>query len=256
MIVTLLAALLTGATPAEKIAVMDVVPRGDVSPRVAQVLTDDVLSEVRRRNPDVSVIGAQEVRALLGAQAERERLGCQPGKDDLACMAEIGGALGAQRLVLGTVGQLGDTYLLTVKLVDVRHAKVLNEASARIQTQKQGELIEVASRLVGHLFPGQALMEPPPAVSAETVAQPVSHPRPLAIVLGSIAIASAVVAVIGVVQVAKFNSGDASKISSGQPGVDYKSYQSSQNNANTWQALSIGFGAGAAVCTAGTVLTW
>ena len=80
MIVTLLAALLTGATPTEKIAVMDVVPRGDVSPRVAQVVTDDVLSEVRRRNPDVSVIGAEEVRALLGAQAERV-----PGRTRSAC---------------------------------------------------------------------------------------------------------------------------------------------------------------------------
>jgi hypothetical protein len=154
---------------------MDVTPRGDVSPRVAQVITDDVLSEVRRRNPDVSVIGAEEVRALLGAQAERQRLGCQQGKDDVACMAEIGGALGAQRLVLGTVGQLGDTYLLTVKLVDVRHAKVLNEASARVQTQKQGELIEVASRLVGHLFPSSSITEAPPPVAVETTASTESH---------------------------------------------------------------------------------
>jgi hypothetical protein len=255
MILSLLAALLAGATPAERIAVMDIVPHGDVSPRVAQVISDEVLSEVRRRNHDVSVIGAEEVRALLGAQAERQRLGCQQGKDDLACMAEIGGALGAQRLVLGSVGQLGDTYLLTVKLIDVRHAKVLNEASARVETHKQGELIEVAARLVGHLFPGSSLTEPPP-ITLEGTTSHESHPRPLAIVLGSVAVAAAVVAVVGVVQVAKFNSGYPSQISAGQPGVDYQAYRSAQSSANTWQALAIGFGAGAGVCAAGTALAW
>jgi len=256
MILPLLLTLLSGASPTEKIAVMDVTPRGDVSPRVAQVVSDEVLAEVRRRNPNVSVIGTQEVRALLGAEAEKQRLGCQPGANDIACMAEIGGALGAEKLVLGSVGQLGDTYLLTVKLVDVRRVKVLGEASAKVETQKQGELIGVASRLVGRLFPQSSLLEVAPVEVEHAVKAEESHPRPLAIVLGSVAVVAAAFAIVGAVQVASFNSNYASKISANQPGVDYKAYQSAQSSANTWQAVSIGLGAGAAVCAAGTVLTW
>jgi hypothetical protein len=256
MILPLLVALLAGATPLERIAVMDVTPRGDVSPRVAQVVSDDVLSEVRRRNPNVSVIGSEEVRALLGAQAEKQRLGCQQGANDLACMAEIGGALGAEKLVLGSVGQLGDTYLLTVKLVDVRRAKVLSEASARVETHHQGELIGVASRLVGHLFNQGTLTGPLPSAEVERPVATESHPRPLAIVLGSVAVVAAVVAIVGVVQVAKFNSGVASNVNAGTPGVDYAAYQSAHTSASTWQALSIGFGAGAVLCAGGTALAW
>ncbi len=256
MILPLLVSLLAGATPVDKIAVMDVTPHGDVSPRVAQVVSDDVLAEVRRRNPKVSVIGTEEVRALLGAQAERQRMGCQLGANDIACMAEIGGALGAERLVIGSLGQLGDTYLLTVKLVDVRRAKVLAEASARVETHHQAELLDVASRLVGHLFGDATSTEPVAAAEVEHPVSHESHPRPLAIVLGSVAVAAAVVAVVGVVQVSKFNSGYASQVNAGTPGVDYGAFQSAQSSANTWQGLAIGFGIGAAACAAGTVLTW
>jgi hypothetical protein len=256
MTLSLLLALLAGANPVERIAVMDVTPHGDVSPRVAQVVSDEVLAEVRRRNPGVSVIGTEEVRALLGAQADRQRLGCQLGANDVACMAEIGGALGAEKLVLGSVGQLGDTYLLTVKLVDVRRAKVLSESSARVETRHQGELIDVAGRLVGHLFAQGTLTGTTPVAEVEHQAAPESHPRPLAIVLGSAAVVAAVVAVVGVIQVAKFNSEYASPINSGQPGIDYAAYQSAHSSASTWEALSIGFGAGAVLCAGGTALAW
>jgi hypothetical protein len=46
------------------------------------------------------VVSGRDVQAMLGFERARELAGC----DDLACFAEIGGALGAQRILVSSVG--------------------------------------------------------------------------------------------------------------------------------------------------------
>jgi len=72
------------------------------------------------------------------------------------CLAAIGKKLGVDVIVTGTVGQLGDTYVLTIKAVDVATARALQKVQSDPLRGQPDELIEgvrvAAYRL---LAPGQ-----------------------------------------------------------------------------------------------------
>src|SRR5215831_6436814 len=72
------------------------------------------------------------------------------------CLAAIGKRLGVDVIVAGTVGQLGDNYVLTIKSVDVASAKTLQRIQSDPLRGQPDELIEgvrvAAYRL---LAPGQ-----------------------------------------------------------------------------------------------------
>lgn len=72
------------------------------------------------------------------------------------CLAAIGKKLGVDVIVTGTVGQLGDNYVLTIKAVDVATAKALHKIQSDPLRGQPDELIEgvrvAAYRL---LAPGQ-----------------------------------------------------------------------------------------------------
>jgi hypothetical protein len=101
---TLLCSALLAAQP--RLAVMDVRAGVGISPELARGLGDALTHEVRRRNPDTDVLGATEIRAMLAVQAEKSKLGCQ----EVSCLAEIGGALGADRIVPAGLNRFGGTY--------------------------------------------------------------------------------------------------------------------------------------------------
>ena len=58
---------------------------------------DSLLAELRKLER-VSVIGMDEVRAMLDIEAQKQALGCD---DDEGCLAEIAGALGAPADIIG-----------------------------------------------------------------------------------------------------------------------------------------------------------
>ena len=72
------------------------------------------------------------------------------------CLAAIGKKLGVDVIVAGTVGQLGDNYVLTIKAVDVANARALQKIQSDPLRGQPDELIEgvrvAAYRL---LAPGQ-----------------------------------------------------------------------------------------------------
>lgn len=71
------------------------------------------------------VISASEVATLLGAERQRQLMGC--GED--SCLEELVGALGARYLLQGSVGKVGANYLVTVRLFDTQHSRVLARTS-------------------------------------------------------------------------------------------------------------------------------
>jgi hypothetical protein len=58
------------------------------------------------------------------------------------CLAAIGKKLGVEIIVAGTVGQLGDNYVLTIKSVDVATAKALQKIQSDPLRGQPDELIE------------------------------------------------------------------------------------------------------------------
>ena len=106
------------------LATMDLKPQG-VDPAVARNLTE-LLTEKVRELGMFQVTSTDDIRDMLKFQEDRRLAGCDA---DVACLVEIGGALGVEYMIAGTVGKLGDTYLLTLRLIHIARAKVLGSAS-------------------------------------------------------------------------------------------------------------------------------
>ncbi len=56
------------------------------------------------------------------------------GCDEASCITEVGGALGAQYLVSGSLGKLGKVYVLTLKLVDIEKVTSIGNSSTTAYT--------------------------------------------------------------------------------------------------------------------------
>lgn len=148
-----------GPSPAprrQKLAVLGIRPIG-VEKEGAEILTEVALTEAARFGR-LEIIGVSDVASLLGLEREKRLLGCN---EDSACMAEIGGALGSDLMLVGTLGRLGELRRLDLRLLDVKKAQVL----ARFGESVQGRddlLVPAVERGVGQLL-GSVAGLPPPA---------------------------------------------------------------------------------------------
>lgn len=153
-----IACLVLGGTPRtvqaqqeRAIAVLDLKARG-LEPSVAENITELVLKEIDRIGL-FRTISTEEIQRMLEHEQQKLLLGC----DDTSCLAEIGGALGVDLLLAGGVGRLGDTYVISLKLIDVRGVKVLRREE-RTVAGEGGDLIGAARQAARTLL-GPILQE-------------------------------------------------------------------------------------------------
>ncbi|MCK5687854.1 PEGA domain-containing protein, partial [Myxococcota bacterium] len=95
-----------------------------VSKEIAQNLTQILSTEVKRVE-GTSVIGRDDLLAMIQLDSDKSMLGC----DDDSCMAELGGALGVDKLIVGNVGKLAESYVITLRLINARQAVVDNRVT-------------------------------------------------------------------------------------------------------------------------------
>jgi len=155
----MLAALLALAAAAPlKVAVMPVVSGEGVPGKTADALTESVTAEVRRRS-GAQVITQHEVATLLSLEQQKAMLGCQND----ACFAEIGGALGVDRVVSGDLSRLGESWLFHLKLLDAAKAQVLATSDRRLRGGTIDDVLDALPAMVGELFPPAPKPEAPAA---------------------------------------------------------------------------------------------
>lgn len=136
-----------------------------VDPAVAPVLTELVLESLLTRH-GLHALGPSDVQDLLVTEQTRQSMGCET-----TCMKELAGALGASKLVAGSVGRLGEAFVLTLKLVDVESAQVIARASRNFNKLEGAK--EVVGPLVDELLGAQprAAVELPKLIGARKEAE-------------------------------------------------------------------------------------
>ncbi len=129
-----------------KLAVMRLQPKQ--LPRETVEILDELLIKSIADRGLFEVIAAEELNAVLSFEKQKELAGC----DDVTCMAEIGNALGAKQLLMGSIGKLGSKIKVTLKLVDME-----TFAIERAQSEAQNDediyeqaINEALTRLFGH----------------------------------------------------------------------------------------------------------
>jgi len=128
-------------------AVLDLTPTG-VSAEIAKNLTTLLTDELKKID-GVSVIGSDDIVAMLQFESNKQMLGCG---DDSSCLAEVGGALGVSYLVAGNVGKMAETWVISLRLMSPMEGEVANrvtESFTGLEEQLPGALRHAARRLVG-----------------------------------------------------------------------------------------------------------
>lgn len=90
-------------------------PEAGVARDSVKLLIDFLVSELSRR-PQFQVFALSDLEQLLRAAKEERNLECNQEAD--SCLAEVAGAMGAQWLIGGNVGLLGDRLLINLRLTD------------------------------------------------------------------------------------------------------------------------------------------
>lgn len=135
-----------------RIAVYEMTVQGEFSKRVSSIVSEAVLAEVRKLDR-ASAVGMSEIAEMLSFEEQRQLLGC----GDESCLAEIGGALGVDQLVSGSIGVIGDTTMFSLRRIDLSEAKVLGSVTKRFPSSTGEELLAAIGDGIEELFPDHPL---------------------------------------------------------------------------------------------------
>jgi TolB-like protein len=166
------------AAPVEKppekasVIVLDLKPT-NADPETARLITDLVAVSLGRTRA-FQVLTSEDVRSVVALEAEKHAMGC----DDASCLAEIAGAMGADFVVHGSVGALGELFVVNLNLFDSQMAKSVGRESAQVRDRAElpGAIDAMMKTMVRDLVPEEAAAEPPPpAPAAEPTPAPVAE---------------------------------------------------------------------------------
>jgi hypothetical protein len=105
------------------------------------------------------VVGQKDVSQMLSVEQQKQLAGCT----ETSCLVEIAGAMGAQYLLDGTVGIVGQSNVLSLTLIDSSRGAVLGKKTAVVKGERE-QLLASVHQLVAEL------MEP-------VIGGPVGEPR-------------------------------------------------------------------------------
>ncbi|HEY4220022.1 MAG TPA: hypothetical protein VGO62_01740 [Myxococcota bacterium] len=118
--------------------------------------------------PELDVVSGDDVKQLVSLQASRQTVGCS---EDASCLAEIADALGAQLVVFGNVGKLGDSLVMNINLFDSIKAAGLGRIVVQAEDTKRipKKLKPKLRDLVGRFYSEHKLDLPPVIEEKEEV---------------------------------------------------------------------------------------
>ncbi len=117
-----------------KVAVMNLEPN-NVSVNTSN-LVSDMLRNYLFKLGKYSVVERANIDKILKEQAFQ-----QTGCTSTECAVEVGKLLNVQQAVVGTIGKLGQKYIINVRLVDVETAELL--ATESEECDKEADLIDI-----------------------------------------------------------------------------------------------------------------
>ena len=96
---------------------------------------------------EYKIVERSDMEKVLDEQ-ETQRKGCT----DIACAVEVGKILNTDKIIIGSVGLIGQTYTINTSLVDVETARVLRAADFKIKGAIDDVLNKGIPEVVNELF--------------------------------------------------------------------------------------------------------
>jgi TolB-like protein len=128
-----------------KIAVMELKGSQGMPVELTRSLTA-LIPEVLDKQGPFKALSTQDINQMLAYESIKDQAGC----DDVGCLAQIGGALGVDYVVSGSITLVADTYLIQLQLLNIAQARVDGRAAREYKGGPTGLLDEVraATKLV------------------------------------------------------------------------------------------------------------
>jgi len=157
-----------GAAEAPTLIVFDLVPEKGVERGAANLLTEIVINEVSRLGR-YTVIGQKDLDKMINWEQNKQLKGCT----DTSCLVQIAGAMGASFYMEGSLGVMGDQFVVTLKLMDAQNVKI---------RARDTLIIEKSESLLVKAMPGlvQKIAAPAEAKPAPASATAAKEPVPAA----------------------------------------------------------------------------
>ncbi|MCD6463786.1 MAG: PEGA domain-containing protein [Thermotogae bacterium] len=127
------------------IAVLDFEPRGITEDEA--VLITDILRTELLKTGRITIIEREKINALL-----KERQLSQIGVTE---SVELGKLLGVEKIIFGRIGKLGDSYVVTVRMIDVESGKVdfAEQYNCQITTESITSVMKEIAQVVQKYLP-------------------------------------------------------------------------------------------------------
>ncbi len=136
---------------------------------ISALVISDALSDELMRLGKVQVMERSQIKSILDEQGFQQTGAC----DGSECAVQTGRLLSVQDVVVGTVGRLGESYSISVRLVDVETGQVVR-SSRRMQ---QGAIDAVVSNVLPVI--AAELLDASPL--APKVTPPLASPPPVSV---------------------------------------------------------------------------
>ena len=106
----------------------------------------DYIAEEFEKKSNGKVLFLEDIRSMLQSEGVENLLSCFAD----TCISQIGNAIGADIVIIGGIGQLGNNYLFSLKMIDVLRDNVLSRVSTRV-TGDIGKVLDEIPVAVGNL---------------------------------------------------------------------------------------------------------
>lgn len=155
MLLTLSAcSLFAGSLNAQKsaseecsIAVLDLAPLGiaDAEAHIPKVITASLAKEVAARS-GCKVLTQEEIAAVVDYEAQKKLC----GNEEASCLAELGSAMGVERIVGGSLSKIGTTYTLQTRMVDIEKVEV--QSRSELESEDASSLKKLVGQAASELL--------------------------------------------------------------------------------------------------------
>jgi hypothetical protein len=95
---------------------------GGVDMRLADNLTEVLVASVASSG-DFAIVGREQFGAAMGVGGEEETLRCA---EDPICLGRVGAVMGAEEIVLGSLGERAERYIVNLTRIDVARGRLVH----------------------------------------------------------------------------------------------------------------------------------
>lgn len=144
------------AEPSKAVLVVPLASGPGVEQNVADLITETLSADIQAQTGRL-ILTQKDVVALLGLERQKALMGCS---ENSSCVTEIAGALNAPLVVRGTIGHLGDVWVLNLVLIEAATGAVKQRYSSRSEAPSASVFLDESTLAVRQLFGTDASATP------------------------------------------------------------------------------------------------